>query len=219
MNRAVSQLDAILHQKTVHSTASICESMRALCGMHHLFDSRDAQQYFAQLCRNFEIYSERMEKRSWGRNEFEAWWNEQVAPEPGVFRSEHTGKPYQEDPPYFEEPDTLPKSNVVDMFTRSDYMKMGQDYAANDAAASAGTYIGVLPKHASVPMRETAEDLARRRAQIDALMAEFTPRWEGYFFMTVGALTTLGVDTSSYDPEKQELFVDEDGHCWMVNKE
>jgi hypothetical protein len=105
------------------------------------------------------------------------------------------------------------------MFTRKDHLKMGQDYTANDAAASKGRYLGVLPKHTSSRIRETAEDLARRRAQIDALMAEFTPRWEGYFFMIVGALVVLGEDTENFDPEQQELFVDEDGHCWLADRE
>lgn len=117
MDRAVSQLDAIMKQKTSHSTKSILESMRALCAMAHLFTYKERQEAFGQMCRNFEITCEHTRRTSWGRNEFERWWNDQVAVtdnrKPGEFRQEYMGTPYQPDaeqplPGYMYEREDIP---------------------------------------------------------------------------------------------------------------
>jgi hypothetical protein len=92
MDRAVSQLDAIIEQRTVHSTKSLLLGMQAIVGMAHLFDDLDEQQAFGQICRNFEIESERRKYTSWGRTQFRQWWGA-CLPQKGSFRAEYTAQP------------------------------------------------------------------------------------------------------------------------------
>lgn len=117
MKDAVNALDNYLKSKTVHNTQRICFFMQELCNNEVLwiYLPKEEQQDFAQKCRNFEIFSQSINKTSWGRKQFEQWWNEGTvtpdptvynAPKPGAFPTDeeappefpmiYTGIPYEE---------------------------------------------------------------------------------------------------------------------------
>jgi hypothetical protein len=98
-----------------------------------------------------------------------------------------------------------------------DLSKLNNNKQENDRTIEEkiGRYIGVLPKHEAIVMRDLHEQLSVKKSQIDALTQEFNTMWEGASYNTSGALMFLGVD--EYDPELQVLYVDKEGHCWLVN--
>lgn len=107
--------------------------------------------------------------------------------------------------------------DVYDLFSRRNLSKVRQNTAENDReAAEHGRYVGVLPKYGAENIRGTIQRMESKRAQIEPLMESFKIEWQAYFYMIVTSLSLLGVNIDEFDPERQELYVDKDGHCWIV---
>jgi hypothetical protein len=87
MEKALKKMDEFLGTKTVHSTRSLTDFMIHLCKLENrpYFSGAFAHEEFAQKCRNFEIFAESINKTSWGRKQFEQWWNEgKATPDPAI---------------------------------------------------------------------------------------------------------------------------------------
>ena len=110
---------------------------------------------------------------------------------------------------------------VYDYFSKRNMESLArQDYAKNDKIADErGRYIGVLPKNEAKVLRDTVDQLARKKAQIDGLIDEFHTIYEGYSYMLAGALALLKINPDSFDPRTHDLYVDKNGHAWIVERQ
>jgi len=111
--------------------------------------------------------------------------------------------------------------NVYDFFSRRNMRDLAQqDYKRNEETVNErGRYIGVLPKNETKVVRDLVDQLGRKKAQIDQLVAEWNTLYEGYAFMMSGVLALLNVDMDEFHPETDDIYVDKDGHVWIVKRE
>jgi hypothetical protein len=94
------------------------------------------------------------------------------------------------------------------------------DYARNDETVDkVGKYVGKLPKHETDTVREMVDQVARKKVQLDALIADFNESYNEYAFMIAGVLAVLEVDEESFDPTRTDAYVDKEGHVWLVDAE
>lgn len=82
-----------------------------------------------------------------------------------------------------------------------------------------GTYIGVLPKNLNDPLQTLGKELDVKRAQLERMTSHFTELTQEYYMQIYNGLVALGVDPDAIDMSKTDVFVDEEGHIWLVPME
>jgi len=113
-------------------------------------------------------------------------------------------------------------SNIYDYFTKKQFDQIShQDYAENERVIEAyGKYIGVLTRQQAQALRNTMDILVAMQAQIENLMQEYKLLLTEYNKMVIDATRFLEAERKGvkYSPETYDLYVDKDGHCWVVPK-
>lgn len=95
-----------------------------------------------------------------------------------------------------------------------------QDTKSNDKLANQkGRYIGVLPSEDAEFMRKWHDRMICEQAQINELIDEYEKTHMQYLTDLTSMLLYLGFDPDSFDPIKERMFISEDGHIWIVDKE
>ena len=112
-------------------------------------------------------------------------------------------------------------AQIISMATRKQLG--GQNFPENALLVEQeGRYIGVLPKEDADYFRTFQEKLTCDQTTInetiDMLIAKFDEDYATYLgeisqlFMYLG----FGVGTIPFDPETERIFINEDGHSWVV---
>ncbi|MDU5141880.1 MAG: hypothetical protein E6230_06845 [Paenibacillus dendritiformis] len=112
-------------------------------------------------------------------------------------------------------------AQIYDFLSRQSLSKLKQhNYEHNDKIIEQqGKYIGVLTKQRTESLRQTIDMMELKKNQIEQLMSEFGKLRSGYDEMVIEAVNFLGAKKNgvNFDPEKWGLYVDVEGHCWVVN--
>lgn len=112
------------------------------------------------------------------------------------------------------------KGKVYDMFTRKDIDEERQDTSTNDNLANDfGKYVGALEKEHSDTIRTNLQRLQAWQEQIDAMINEWEKAYEKHQLTVLGALKKLKVSPNDFDPGIHDVFISEDGHVWLVERE
>ncbi len=113
------------------------------------------------------------------------------------------------------------KNNVYDFYSKKNMQDLAKvDYQGNEEAVEElGRYVGNLPKRETKEVRNLIQQLTVKKAQIDAMIQEWDTLYQGYSYMLVGVLVTLNVTEGQFNPDRDDIYVGEDGHVWIVNRE
>jgi len=94
-----------------------------------------------------------------------------------------------------------------------------QDFVANDKLAEKeGRYLGVLPSEDAEFMRKWHDRLICEKAQIDELITEYEQSHMQYLADLTSVLLYLGFNPEDFNPEKEKMFISEEGHIWVVER-
>lgn len=94
-----------------------------------------------------------------------------------------------------------------------------QNFDANDKLVNQeGRYIGALPSEDAEFMRKWHDRLVCEQAQITELIDEYEAHHLQYLTDLTSVLLYLGFNPESFDPEKERMFISEDGHVWVVER-
>jgi len=111
----------------------------------------------------------------------------------------------------------IPIAKVISFKSGKRFPK--QDTKSNDKLANQeGRYIGVLPSEDAEFMQRWHDRLTCEQAQIHELIDEYEKSHMQYLTDLTSMMLYLGFDPESYNPEKERLFISEDGHIWLVEK-
>lgn len=111
-------------------------------------------------------------------------------------------------------------TDVYDFYSRKNFNHLAQqDYEKNDEMViKNGKYVGCLPQQQAKSILKIMSIITAKKAQIEALMAEYSNLQEVYNSKAADSLLFLNAKANgvNFDPETYELFVDVKGHCWVV---
>lgn len=96
----------------------------------------------------------------------------------------------------------------------------GCDTKENDELVnSKGYYIGVLTPSNTKKFRAMQDELNLKKIYINQLVEEFEEGYRKYYQELSYVLSEYKYIVRSFDPEKESLFIGEDGHMWIVKKD
>ncbi|MEO3946208.1 hypothetical protein [Gorillibacterium sp. CAU 1737] len=114
-------------------------------------------------------------------------------------------------------------TDIYDFFSRRNLRKLVQNSYEENAQLieEKGRYIGVLTKTKTQSIRITIHMMDIKRGQIENLMNDFQQLCTEYEQMAEAAIKFLKVHKNrvEYNSEEYDLYVDQDGHCWVAKKE
>jgi len=113
-------------------------------------------------------------------------------------------------------------ADIYDFISRRNINKLLQDFHEENAQIieEKGRYIGVLTKTQTKSLRDTMHMMNIKKGQIENLLNDFQQLFAEYEQMAEAAIKNLEVHKHGveYNSEEYDLYVDKDGHCWLVKK-
>jgi hypothetical protein len=95
----------------------------------------------------------------------------------------------------------------------------GQDTEENDDFIKKnGRYIGVLLKDDAEYLRLLQERLTALQQQINEMVEAFDTQYRYYLQDVESIFLHLKIPPETFNPEKEKLYIGEDGHLWVVDK-
>jgi len=111
-------------------------------------------------------------------------------------------------------------TEIYDFFSRKNLYKLvSHDIKQNSEVVSRhGKYIGVLTKQQTRSLRQTIDLVQFKKNQLELLIFEYEEIRSEYEQMSLDAVAFLDAKKNgvNFNLDEWDLFVDLDGHCWVV---
>jgi hypothetical protein len=108
--------------------------------------------------------------------------------------------------------------SVVDLFTKCTFEDIENAYKvlSDEEVRANGKYIGRLPAEKTEHMRARIDEINVLHHQLQHLLSEFESMRNAYRNDILSALRRLHISPDYYDLDKDELFISNEGHTYIL---